>query len=644
MRIGPLELNVRRFAERKGRPPLGELGTSGANIWRGLVSEDFNADLRGPKAFETYDKMLRGDGQIQAVELAITLPIRAAAWSVEPGDDGAASREAADLISGNLIGGMTITFDEVLRHALLGALMGVTLFEKVWEIRDGIAAWRKLAPRAPKSIRKWSMDLGGGVQGVVQWAQTDAGYAEIAIPIEKLIRLTWREDYGNPEGRALLRPAYKHWFIKDWLYRFANIAVERLGVGTPIGHLPEGYTKADQDAFLAMLEDWKASESAAFALPPGYTIEILEAQLRLQGFLSLIEHHDVMIVRSVLAQFLNLGTTASGSRALSEGQSRFFLLAEDAIADWFAERINRYAIPQWCSYNYPGLTPLPQLHHSKVATVLDPGGIANGLAQLAQGTLLTPDDDIENIIRGWFDLPFLPEEHQRAIDQPIEASDAQPGAPIRGGHLAHPPVLSGVEGPSAVSGSARRRYDPQPHLERGRQLAEDARRFESAMSEAIEEQHARLLEKMSPIIEALRAAPDAEKGRHITRMQAVNVPLVGKYQNLLRGWLWQLFSIARDRAAAEFGAEPGPASQTMRAWINTKAQVLAQDHAERLRASILHQVLDSIRQDLPTDDTVRIVAQVARERARVDLTEDLRAAGEQLVDLINGALVRAQTG
>jgi len=628
MRIGPLDFSIHRFAEKKPRPPLGETGTSGLNIWRGLVAEEYNPDLRGPAAYETYDKMLRGDGQVQAVELAIWLPIGAAAWSVEPGDDSAASREAADLILSNLFGGMTISFAEVLRHALLGALTGVALLEHVWEIRDGLAAWRKLAPRAPKSIRQWDMDIGGGVQGVVQWARDEGGgFRDVRIPIEKLIRLTWRGDYGNPEGRALLRPAYKHWFTKDWLYKFANIAVERGAVGVPVGHLPEGYSKTDQDDFLDLLKDWKASESSAFALPPGYTIELLQMQVRSQGFMALIEHHDVMIARSVLAQFINLGTTASGSRALSEGQTGFFILALNTVADWFAEHINRYGIPRWCAYNYPGLKALPTLGHSSIGTVLDPGGIANGLAQLCAGRLLTPDDDLENVVRGWFGLPPLPEEHTRATEQPIE----------------RPVVAHGAQPLSAVVRGSTRRYDPEPHLAAGRQMAADEQRFEAAMAEVVTDQEQRLLAKLEPIIADFKAAPDEEKGRQISRMQAVNVPLVAKYENLLRGWLWSLFSVARERAAAEFGAKPGAVTSAMRQWIAAKAQVLAQDHSEKLRAQVLHELLDVIRQDLPTGDILKVLGQAARGRARVDLTDGLREAGEQLIEVINNALIGIQT-
>jgi hypothetical protein len=632
MKIGPLNFSIgRRFAETKTKPALGELGAAGTNLWRGLVFEEYLTDLRGRKAFETYDRMLRGDGQVQAVELAVTLPIRAAAWTVEPatGDDSSAGREAADLIQSNLVGGMTITWDEVLRHALLGALMGVTLFEKVWEIRDGLAAWRKLAPRHPKTILRWEADIGGGIQGIVQ-AITDinSNYREIPIPIEKLIRLTWREDYGNPEGRALLRPAYKHWYFKDFLYKTVNIAIDRFGVGTPLGRLPVGWTEEDKQALLQIVNDYKSSESAGFVLPPGYELTLLESQLRLQGIQAYLEHQDVMISRSVLAQFVNLGTTASGSRALGEAQSRFFVMILDAIADWFAERINRYAIPQWMGYNYPGLKVHPQLTHTGMDTVLDPAGIANGLAQLTTSHLLTPDDDVENTVRGWFGLPELPEDHQRAVNQPLDETDQSGGG-----------AQTATDHPFRMGD---RRYDPHPHVARGRELARDESRFEAAMKQVLEEQHNRLLDKLRPIIEDFRAADASAKGRHISRMQAVVVPLVGKYQKMLEGWLWDLFSTARDRAASEFGAKPTPVSDVLRQWIAAKAQVLAQDHAEKLRASVLHTLLDMIRRELPTADMLKVLNEVARGRAGVDLTDGLRAAGEELVDLVNGALIAAQ--
>src|SRR5690606_41843329 len=45
--------------------------------------------------------------------------------------------------------------------------------------------------------------------------------------------------FGNPYGHSALRQVYKHWYIKDKLYRFANIAYERYGTPLLVGHVQD---------------------------------------------------------------------------------------------------------------------------------------------------------------------------------------------------------------------------------------------------------------------------------------------------------------------------------------------------------------------------------------------------------------------
>ena len=62
----------------------------------------------------------------------------------------------------------------------------------------------------------------------------------------------------------------------------------------------------------------------------------------------------------MLAMFINLGTTETGSRALGASFVDVFLQAEQAYADYIAEVITRYLIREWVGYNW-GDVDMPKL-------------------------------------------------------------------------------------------------------------------------------------------------------------------------------------------------------------------------------------------------------------------------------------------
>jgi hypothetical protein len=387
-------------------PPAGERGFSGLATWSGQIGEEYLPELRGRQAVQVYDRMRRSDGSIAALELVLTLPIRAAAWSVEPAGVGATDREAADLVAGNLFDGMTVPWDDLLREALLGLFYGFMAFEKVFEERDGYVRWRKWAARHPRTIVRWLFDSTGGVQGVEQMGtRPDGTPAAATLPIAKLILFIWRREFGNPEGFPVLRPAYKHWYILDSLYRIANIGLERSLVGTPVIKQPLGSMQEETERALEIIRDLRANEQGGVVLPAGYEMEAFEGKRgQMLDLLPYLEYHNSQLLRSALAQFLSLGQEGRGSYALSADHSRLFLLACNATADWIAQTVTRHAIRQLVRLNWPDLEHWPRLRHAPIDH-RDPTSLAQALTALVSGRLLTPDAALEADLRRLFNLP-----------------------------------------------------------------------------------------------------------------------------------------------------------------------------------------------------------------------------------------------
>lgn len=128
-----------------------------------------------------------------------------------------------------------------------------------------------------------------------------------------------------------------------------------------------------------------------------------------------IKHHNREIAKNILAQFLELGDTESGSKALSEDQSDLFLLSLVAVANQIKDTINRFLIPELVDYNYDGVKEYPKITFEKLGSV-DYEKIANILSSLASGELITKDEDLEDYLRTKMNLPARKKDEENPED------------------------------------------------------------------------------------------------------------------------------------------------------------------------------------------------------------------------------------
>lgn len=132
-----------------------------------------------------------------------------------------------------------------------------------------------------------------------------------------------------------------------------------------------------------------------------------------------INHHNREISKNVLAQFLELGNTESGSRALSEDQSDLFLLGLTAVANYICDIFNRYVIPELVDLNYD-TDQYPHLKFNKLGNI-DFARVSTALSTLSQGGLIKTDDRLETHVRDLFDLPSREEVVEKTQEEVPEA-------------------------------------------------------------------------------------------------------------------------------------------------------------------------------------------------------------------------------
>lgn len=338
----------------KGQVTTSEIGV----IHNGFVGT-FNQEEELNLTDVTVDKlaeMTRKDGQAAALMRILTLPIKSAKWDITGDAD---MQREIDFVRENFTrpphrGGMSTPMSYVIGHMAKAVRDGFSVFEKVWRIdEDGHIRYKKLAPRASNTIT-FLTDEHGGFAGVRQRAFYKGKFYDVTIPPEKCLVYTVNKEENPLYGQSLLLPAYYHYDKKHKLYYIANLAYLVTAVPIRLGEIPEGMQEERPDlvaAFRQALADIGLNTAVTF--PQGFKVDKFEAQRALADFMPLINHHDLLMAKSVLSQFIELGTGGnSGAYALSRDHSDLFVVGLEGIMKEIADTITWYAIPDLIDYNF----------------------------------------------------------------------------------------------------------------------------------------------------------------------------------------------------------------------------------------------------------------------------------------------------
>lgn len=433
-------------------------GDSGTQRWSGFFYEEPNAQMRDWDRIENIEEMRRTDGAVKAALTAVKAPILATDWRVE-GDD----QKVVDFVNDNIFK-MRRPFKDFVRESHNYLDFGFSIFEKIWEKRGEYICLADLEPRIQHSIFRFRMSSGApGITQVVKTDEFPRAYAE--IPSEKIIILTNEKEGDDITGQSILRAAWKHYKMKDLLYRIQGISAERNGVGTPWVELPDGFADEEKQAVEEMLSNYRSNEKSYIATPPGYKLSILTPGRSNSGtdIIAGIQHHNSMIFQTVLATFMNLGTDGTGSLALSKDQSSFFLKVVEDKCGYFTAQFNKQVIEPLVRLNFGPDVDVPELKFSPLGDInfLE---MAQTITALAGANAIEVDGTFKQFIAKMFKLPELSDDDVAAIDADIseqvtEAPDldsmgrpVQPNNPAGGSkggpELLKPPTPFNVNGPA----------------------------------------------------------------------------------------------------------------------------------------------------------------------------------------------------
>lgn len=476
---------------------LDELGATGLKRsgTRSLIDEEFLPQLKGTHAIKIYREMRDNDPVIGAILFAIEMLIRQVDWRVE-GDE-----ELTKFVESCLTD-MSTGWDDVVAEILSMLVYGWSWHEVVYKRRmgpdqtdaskksmynDGKIGWRKMPIRSQDSLSEWVFDDEGGIQFMKQSAPPD--YKEVEIPIERSLLFRTGLHKGNPEGRSILRNAYRPWFFKKRIEEIEGVGVERDLAGLPVIYRTAEIAAAYDTELKKILRNVRRDEQEGLLLPLAYDdkgnklllFELLSAAGQRQlNVDAVIQRYDKRIAMTCLADFILLGQQSVGSFALASSKTELFSVAIGTVMKSIAGVMNRYAIPRLLSVN--GMMPkeaedLPRMVPGDVESP-DLAALGQFITALAgAGATLFPDEELEQHLRKLADLPQKSEEmiaeQKAAAEQQKKLQEAQqkaaeaaakapppqppPAAPEPGG-APTPPAPRGA--PRATQGAARAARTP----------------------------------------------------------------------------------------------------------------------------------------------------------------------------------------
>jgi phage gp29-like protein len=315
------------------------------------------------------------------------------------------------------------SWQEHLRQALLMLPFGHMYFEQVYRIDEGgnRARLRKLAPRMPKTIEKIDVARDGGLVSITQYAVT-SNERQQPIPVDRLVAYVHDREAGNWLGSSLLRPAYKHWLIKDRLLRVQAQTIERNGMGIPLYKAQEGATPDDIAAGAAMAQAWRAGEAAGSAVPAGADLILRGVEGDLPDADPAVRYHDEQIARAVLAHFLNLGTQ-TGSWALGTTFADFFTLSLQTLAQQIADTATCHIVEDLVDINFGENEPAPRIVFDEIGS--RQAATATALKALFDAGAIFPDENLEEALRQQYGLPPRSSDTP-AVETPAASAPADP--------------------------------------------------------------------------------------------------------------------------------------------------------------------------------------------------------------------------
>ena len=446
-----------------------EVGTTGLKRSGGFIDQEWLRQLSSATLrYRAFSEMRDNDATIGAILYAIETLIRQVEWTVTPAENTDQSRAAAKFLEECMLD-VSPNWETFLSEVLSMLPYGFSVFEVVYKIRagqdqedprfnsryeDGRIGWKRFAVRGQDTVERWDFTTEGQIAGFYQVAAPD--YVETYIPANKCLLFRTKVERNNPEGRSLLRNAYRSWYFLKRLQEIEAIGVERDLAGLPVMEVPveimsPNATSAQSSLrtkLETVIQQIRRDEREGIVMPShldregkptGYKLSLLSTGgARALNTDQIIRRYESRIAMSVLAEFIMLGLDKSGSFALADSKTDLFATSLRTILQTIQSVFMSEAVrplfelnPEFPEHCWPSIT------YGDIETQ-DLDKLGRYLQSLSAAGLVTPDPTLEDALREMADLPIV----------------AADGAPMH-------------EGDASLYGGTPGAYDSDPIIDEG---------------------------------------------------------------------------------------------------------------------------------------------------------------------------------
>lgn len=424
------------------------IGQTGLRYTQSTLMDDEQAsEIRWPKSLSTFDKM-KSDPIVSGSLFLIKQYIRKVEWGVEPYGGLEATEEdnrRAKIVEYSLFKNLERPFDEVIADILSFIDYGFGFHEPTYKMYKGNIVWKDFPARSQKTITGWKFDKQGYLESIEQTylnstSVTGSVKSKVEIPYKRLLHFRTDAERNNPLGRSILKNAYRPYFMKTKAEYLEGVGLERDLGGLPLLELPAEYFAADPTEdpekyetfknFVKVVENARNNEQAGIIIPSDtdesgkklFDFKLLSsnAPSRIDAS-KVIERYDYRIAQSMLSDFLLMGSSSTGSFALSDNKVGTFLQSLEAYLEIISEQFNRKAIKRLYELNGWDAENTCELVH-------DPIGKDNindlGSYLKAVDGYVTADESLENELRRRANLP-MKDKSSLYLDAPSSIHQAQ---------------------------------------------------------------------------------------------------------------------------------------------------------------------------------------------------------------------------
>jgi hypothetical protein len=408
-----------------------EFGSTGLRRTGGQISEEYLLDLRGINGVKKFQEMYDNDPIAGGMIFAITRILGRLPWEVK-GDDGTDPIVTAFVQSA--FEDMETPWSQVLEDALSLCTYGWSFMEMNLKMRGGPDApnpwqvskftdnrlgWRSMRIRSQDTLVQWEFSENGDLLGMTQLDPNGGGIHTIPLGKALLFRTTTFKD--NPEGRSLLRSAYRPWWYKKRIEDFEGIGVERDLAGLPVATLPPEYfspsATPDQKTTLRVMQqlvtDIRQDANGGVVMPVQYdnaghklvSLELLNSQgTKNFDTNAIIQRKSNEMAMSILMDFMMMGHTDTGSFALGTAKIDLWTMAVEAVAKSIADTFNKFAIEKLLKWNKMSVDNPPKLVFGEVSNV-DLNELGTFIQKMVQSGALVPDPELLKFVREIAKIP-----------------------------------------------------------------------------------------------------------------------------------------------------------------------------------------------------------------------------------------------